>query len=209
MLKSLITTVSLVFISVSIIAQTDEINISASFAQSIELRISGNSSISFTFSTLSDYKVGKVGNASFEVASSTSFEVSASFTPFTNENGDQLDLINLAYCIAVEDGRAGEAGIRWNFGTPDYPMFDLTSNANWSHTYTGVFVASQTEKTILTPGSSGNAGEFEENRFLIQIRLGTINDHADMGGRLSLLDQNIPPGIYTCTMTLTAIPSIT
>ncbi|MEL6191411.1 MAG: hypothetical protein AAFR66_05145, partial [Bacteroidota bacterium] len=81
-----------VFLSfiVSVFSQSDEINISASFAQSIELRVIGSASVDFSFSGLSDYQNGKanlMNTTGFEVASSTSFEVQAEFTAFTNESG--------------------------------------------------------------------------------------------------------------------------
>ncbi|MEL6194820.1 MAG: hypothetical protein AAFR66_22355 [Bacteroidota bacterium] len=201
---------SLAFCLFSAFAQSDEINISASFAQSIELRITSGGTMNWTFSSLNDYNKGKYADANFQVASSTSFEVSAAFTPFTNENGNQIDLRNLTYHIGIAEGRQNEKGVRWDFPAPDYSRHNMRAMASGgvTHYFVGFFTGSETDKTILTPGPSGNAGSFDDNTFCIRMSLGWSTHNQQMGIPI-LLDQNIQLGTYTCTMTLTAIPSIT
>ena len=202
---------SLVFFTYSAFAQSDEINISASFAQSIELRVIGNASINFTFSTIEDYTKGKFTSntgSGFEVSSSTNFSVQISSTPMVNPNGDELDIENLSFDLAVDEDLYPEKGVRWDIPTSDYERFDWTYHAGAQVYRKAFFVASETPKTIVLPGPSGNAGGFEKNRFYLIFWLGFYL-HLDMMDKPRLLDQNITPGTYTCTMTLTAIPSIT
>ena len=199
--------VFLSFLSFSI-AQTDEINISASFAQSIELRVIGSSSVNFTFSTIADYTNGKWfadrKKVGFEVASSTSFIVQASFTPFTSAEGNTIELFNLNYWMGVEEELIGGRGTRWEFGTSDVPRYTGQLTVQGLYSY-GEFVGSTTPKTIVTPAGNGNAGNFEENRFYIVPHIG-YSWLLKQLGKPNLLDQNIQPGVYSCTMTLTAIP---
>ena len=124
-MKTVVTTIVFLSFYLCIHAQSDEINISASFAQSIELRVIGNSAINFTFSTINDYQRGKWNGTSdtgFEVASSTSFEVQAEFTPLTSAAGDQIDMRNLQYHISIPGDRLAERGVRWDIPTPDYNL---------------------------------------------------------------------------------------
>ncbi len=188
-------------------SQSDGINISASFAQSIELRVIGNSSVEFVISSLEDYQKGLQTSyhaTGFEVASSTSFEVQAEFTPFTNSAGDQIDMRNMQYRFVIPaDQYDSERGVRWDIPTPDIDMFQGYPVA--FSKLVGCFTGAGGAKTILVPGPAGNAGDFETNRFHIQFLLGFagVNDALNIP---RMLDQNISPGTYNCTMTLTAIP---
>lgn len=206
-MKNILFPLTILAFSVSTFAQSDEINISASFTQSIELRVIGNSSLNFTFSTISHYQGGqhKSNNAvGFEVASSTSFEVQAQFTPFTNESGDQIDIDNVTYHIGIPPDKVSEWGKRWDLPKPVEELVNRISGS--LHIY-GFFVASSSPQTMITPGPEGNAGGFDENRFYLTICIGWWN-HIKRIGKPQLLDQNIQPGTYNCTMTLTAIPVI-
>ncbi|MEM6767286.1 MAG: hypothetical protein AAF824_12335 [Bacteroidota bacterium] len=214
-MKSNIIVFAFLAFSVSTFAQTDEINISASFAQSIELRIVGNASVDFSFNTLNNYKKGiatDLTSTAFEVSSSTSFEVQADFTPLTNSTGDQLDMRNLIFNIIVPEDKYAERGVRWDIGTRDFPHHDGASNPASTPVgpirFLGIFTGAGGPKTILVPGPAGNAGSFEDNSFYLQFAIG-FHIHNGQLGIPILLDQNVPPGIYTCTMTLTAIPIIT
>ena len=164
-MKNFLFTLTLLALASSALAQSDEINISASFAQSIELRITSGGTMNWTFSSLNDYNKGKYADANFQVASSTSFEVSAGFTPFTNESGDQIDLRNLTYHIGIAEGRQNEKGVRWDFPAPDYSRHNMRAmpSGGVTHYFVGFFTGSETDKTILTPGPSGNAGSFDDN----------------------------------------------
>ncbi|MEM7511470.1 MAG: hypothetical protein AAF388_11090 [Bacteroidota bacterium] len=207
-MRRIILSFSLAFCLFTAFAQSNEINISASFAQSIELKIVSGGSMNFTFTTLERYQNGTSAIANFQVASSTDFEVAIGFTPFTNADGDEIDLSNLNYCLAVLPEDLGDAGQRWNFATPEYEVWDLVKASSWKYHFTGIYTSSQGEKTVITPGPSGNAGNFSENSFFLQIRLAD-RTYQNVANAPSLLDQNIQPGTYTCTVTLTALPSIT
>lgn len=207
---------SFVFLSflLSAFAQSDEINISASFAQSLELRVIGTNSVSFSFSTINDYNKGKQtarNDTGFEVSSSTSFEVQAAITPLTNGSGDQIDMANLVYYLCYYEEFDVDKGVRWDIPTPDFPRVQGKTykgrNGEPMKVY-GFFKTNEGDKTLVVPGPSGNAGSFADNQFFLEIVLGNPV-HAGNLNIPSLLDQNIQPGTYTCTMTLTAIPSVT
>lgn len=211
MRKSLILSAFL-SIAVSTFSQSDEINISAAFSQSIELRVIGNASVNFTFSTIQDYQDGKHTGwhvSGFEVASSTSFEVQAEFTPFVSGAGDEIALDNFTYFLLFPDTKLPEKGVNWDIPVPDNPNH-IMWNANNPHKtkIVGFFTAKTDPQTLLVPGPAGNAGDFSANTFTFQFCMGW-REHRPKQGLPTLLDQNITPGTYTCTMTLTAIPSIT
>lgn len=193
-------------LSTQLSAQTDEINISASFAQSIALRITSGASINLTFSTLNDYKGGKSGVSYFEVSSSTSFNVDFSCTPFTNADGDEIALENLTYRLVIFDPIDDGKGTRWNFGTPN--TSDGINQFN-DRIKGPVNYATTSPITLLIPGSEGNAGNYTDNQFKINFWLGHPSRNSLPEVNLpTLLDQNIAPGTYTCTVTLEAIPVI-
>ncbi|MEM8901386.1 MAG: hypothetical protein AAGC85_24970, partial [Bacteroidota bacterium] len=95
-------------------SQSDEINISAAFEQSIELQIVGNANCSFTFSSIAHYTNGFTANGNhgsnhiqFQIASSTNFQVDMSNTAFTDGAGNTLDAryfhVRLQYQNAESD----------------------------------------------------------------------------------------------------------
>ena len=195
--------VSLAIFSYQAQAQTDEINISAAFTNFIDLRVTGGASVEFNFTTITHYQQGIVNDnaSSFEIASSTDFEVFASFTPFVSPDGDEVDQKNLTYLLVVPTARQSEEGNRWNFGTPQVDIRPKGTYKSWYHS--GAYHADETEIKLLEPGSSGNAGSYEDNQFGIIWRLG-YNPHTSKLGMPTMLDQNIAPGTYTTTLTLTA-----
>ncbi|MEM8897048.1 MAG: hypothetical protein AAGC85_03050 [Bacteroidota bacterium] len=185
-------------------AQSDEINISAAFSSSIDLRVTDGANINFTFATLEDYQNGKGGTSKFEVASSVNFSVDMSITPFVNAEGDEIDPKNLCFRVGVPIARASEEGVRWVFGSGNAYDKNYTTSAG---IYGPLHYSTSTPRTVLTPGSKGNAGSYEDNQFHLSISFGNPN-HKDLPAiQLPiLLDQNIAPGTYTCTVTLEAIP---
>ncbi len=60
-------------------------------------------------------------------------------------------------------------------------------------------------QTLFNSGPEGNAGGFEDNPLMLIIGLG-YHGQTKAWGMKNMLDQNITPGTYTGTMTLTAIP---
>lgn len=186
-------------------AQTDEINISAAFTNFIDLRIQGTSSIQWTVATIQDYKEGFWPGSSpitFQVASSTSFSVDMNTSPMTDGQGNSLDLKNLTiFILAREEKATSEKGQKWNFGSGDYDPEGVSGGWAFSEKWWGENV----DKTILVPGPAGNAGSYEDNEFTLRIGLGRI-EYMQKIGMPSLLDQNITPGTYAGTITLTAIP---
>lgn len=197
--------VSLAIFSYQAQAQTDEINISAAFTNFIDLRVVGGASIQFNFTTISHYQNGIVNNqgSTIEIASSTNFDVIASFTPFVNADGDEIDQRNLTYLIHVDPARASEKGSKWDFGTPQQNI--RVGGTTNGRLHSAGFYAEQADVKILEAGPEGNAGSYEENQFGIWWRLG-YRAHTSKIGLPPLLDQNIAPGTYTTTMTLTAMP---
>lgn len=186
--------------------QTDEINISAAFSNFIDLRISGNASIKWNVQTIDDYQNGFLimqanSMVAFEVASSTNFSIQMAMTPMTDGQGNELDIRNLTTRLVVPTVRKAEEGSRWNFGT-----HDLGGITEMGVNYTsGVFICSTSPKTILVSAGSGNAGDYSANQFRIAVGLGSINWSSQIPIP-SLLDQNITPGTYSGTLTLTALP---
>ena len=186
-------------------AQSDEINISAAFSSSIDLRIASGANINFTFTSLDDYQNGKSGTSIFEVASSVSFSVAISMTAFTNSDGEELELKNLSYRIGALPGDVNEEGVRWIFSEANTssPKYINSNGASLS----GVHFATTSPHTVLAPGPVGNAGSYEDNKFFLNFHLGVAGHQVIPEIDLPpLLDQNIAPGTYTCTVTLEAIP---
>ena len=202
-LISLLALLCISFFSAS--AQSDEINISAAFSSSIDLRISYGANINFTFATLEDYQSGKSGNSQFQVASSVNFNIDISMTPFTNADGDEINLKNLAFRTWVPVDRQSEEGQRWNF--EDGNTVGTNKRVFNSEYYSQLHVATTSARTVITAAGNGNAGTYEDNMFGILFHFGIAAHQSINGINLpSLLDQNIAPGTYTCTVTLEAIP---
>ena len=108
--------------------------------------------------------------------------------------------------MGVEDTAYVDRGTRWDFGPSDTQRFDGNATASGLVNY-GHIIASNTPKTLIVPAGDGNAGDFSDNRFYLALHVGYVGTLRKLGKPL-LLDQNIQPGTYTCTMILTAIPSI-
>ena len=173
-------------------AQTDEINISAAFTTSLSLRITGNANVEWVVATIDDYKEG-FWPVPFEVSASVNYSVEVSMNDLTDGAGNTLDIENVGFRIegngtAMHD-RLGTSHV-WTKGTGNL---------------SGVYVASTTPQTLLTPGPDGNAGGYDQNQFKLRIGLASENIR-NQSGLPSLLDQNITPGTYTSVVTLTAIP---
>ncbi len=204
-MKTVVATIVFLSFCLSTFAQSDEINISAAFAQSIELRIVGGASATFTFATISQYQNGyNSGTApgskiQFQVASSTNFQLDVSHTPFTSEKGDVLESRYFFYRFQNRNGVDGY-GTQFSWG-----KYDLHSGQNSSTS--GSYVMDGETKTVIEPGSEGNAGNFEDNDYNIVIGCGNSPIRA-VHKLPTLLDANITPGNYTATMTLTAVPVI-
>ena len=189
--------------SISSFAQTDEINISATFSTFIDLRIVGSSNAEWVISTIDQYKTGFTPSSNkitFQVASSNDFSVEMRMAPLADGNGNEVDLKNVLVRLFVPISRSGEQGTRWNFAPLDY--YRIVSES--SLLKSGCYFPTTTDKPILLPGPDGNAGTYEDNEFVIAIGLGRVSATKEIG-MTSLLDQNISPGVYTSTMVLTAI----
>ncbi len=186
-------------------AQSDEINISASFAQSITLRITDGANVEWTFTTINHFKNGFAPysrHVKFEVASSVDFSIQFELTDMTSAAGDLLDLGNFSIRPALEQEDKDMLGTSIAFG-------DGYSNAyNDDPRYLvrgDVFRGDGGVQTLFNAGPEGNAGGFEDNPLMVIIGLG-YHGQTKAWGMQNMLDQNITPGTYTGTMTLTAIP---
>ena len=192
-------------------AQSDEINISAAFRSFIDLRVTDGANVDVTISTLDQYKQGVLmGYSSYEVSSSNRFSVNIGFTPISNAEGDELDLKNLTYQLScrgttLSGNVSPVGGTKWDFGSPNT---SFTTSAIGSGTLSsGLYVATSSPYPIILPGPDGNAGSYDANSFNLPWRLGWGGFLNYEGIKMpSLLDQNIAPGTYTCTVTLEAIP---
>ena len=196
----------LLWIPVSVFAQSDEINISASFAQSIELRVTGGASIEWTFTTITHYKNGFTPNKrtiDFQVASSVNFSVQFEMSALTNANGDEIDLSNFTIRPSMRTSHIENIGTRLEFAEGNIPKTPINSGGIYRGDY---FSANEGVRTLFIPGPDGNAGSFDDNTMAIAIGLGCHSHSTKNWGASSLLDQNITPGTYTGTMTLTALP---
>ena len=204
MMRNIYSLFLLLLLSVpSLHAQTDEINISAAFSTFIDLKIVGNANVEWVITTIDDYKKGFTPSQNmitFQVASSNNFSVAMSMTPLADASGNEIDLKNILVRLFVPTSRSAEKGVRWDWGTEDY--YTRTTASGWLKS--ALWYPSSTEKVILQPGSQGNAGTYEQNEFNIGLGLG--HSATSNVGMTNLLEQNISPGTYTGTMTLTAIP---
>ena len=189
-------------------AQTDEINISASFAESIELRFTTSGDVSWTFSTISHYKNGflpKKRIVDYEVSASVNFLVQCQITPMTNGNGDELNLGNISLRPGISNDYVGDRGSRWEWAEGDRGTFTNDSNISRGDIFYGDQLA--TPRTPVVPGPNGNAGGFEKNRYKLLIGMGAFSQ-TQHNGMSTMLDQNISPGVYTGTIVLTALAAV-
>ncbi|MEM7512370.1 MAG: hypothetical protein AAF388_15655 [Bacteroidota bacterium] len=189
-------------------AQTDEINISASFAESIELRFTTSGDVSWTFSTINHYKNGflpKLRIVDYEVSASVSFLVQCQITPMTNGNGDELSLGNISLRPGISNDYVADRGSRWEWAGGDRSSFTNDSGISRGDIFFGDKLASP--RTIVVPGPSGNAGGFEKNRYKLLIGMGAFSQ-TKLNSMPTMLDQNISPGVYTGTILLTALADV-
>ncbi|MEM9934879.1 MAG: hypothetical protein AAF824_14735 [Bacteroidota bacterium] len=188
-------------------AQADDINISAAFTESIELRITTGGDISWSFTTINDYKNGFLAHkrmVEYEVASSVNFSVQCQITAMTNANGDELNLGNISLRPGVKDEYLGDRGSRWEWSEGDESAY--TTNHK-GVTRGDIFFGDKltSPRTLVVPGPTGNAGDFSQNQYVFMIGMGAKGHIVD-NGLPPMLDQNISPGTYTGTIILTAIP---
>ena len=205
-MKQTILSLFLLSFSICAFAQSDEINISAAFEQSIELQIVGNANCSFTFSSIAHYTNGFAANGNhgsnhiqFQVASSTDFQVDMSNTAFTDGAGNTLDARYFHVRLHYQND-ASDYKDRYDWGPSD--GFGIKS------TLSGAYILQEgVTRTVVIPGPNGNAGNFEDNDFKIRIGVG-VQSVAARNKLPIMLDANITPGTYTSVLTLTAVPVI-
>ncbi|MEM9936886.1 MAG: hypothetical protein AAF824_24875 [Bacteroidota bacterium] len=204
-MKRIIFSICFLSLFVSVYTQSDEINISAAFNQSIELQIVGNANCSFTFSSVNHYKNGFAANSNhgsnhiqFQVESSTNFQVDMTNTDFTDGDGNILDS-RFFHVRLMNLNNVSQIGSRFTFS----PGNGFSIPANGSDAY----ILDKATKTLILPGPNGNAGNFEENHFQIRIGVG-IAGILKKNNLPNMLDANITPGTYTSVLTLTAVPVI-
>ncbi|MEM6765300.1 MAG: hypothetical protein AAF824_05990 [Bacteroidota bacterium] len=179
--------------TVSVQAQSDEINISAAFSSSIDLTVTNGANISFTVASLTDYNDGLADlsgdtyTATFVINSSVDFKVDLGSTDFTNPEGDVLAAANFGYEI-FDNGT--------NVVGTNHQLVGGTTSPSTLTT-----LGSATE--IITATGDGNAGSSTSNSFKIRFQLGTAAVRA-VSGLGTLLSQNIAPSTYSATVTLTA-----
>ena len=173
------------------VAQTDEINISASFSSSIDLTVTDGANISFVVASLDDYTNGLADptayNSTFEVNSSVDFKVDLTSTDFADAGGNILDAGNFGYVIS--DAGTNVAGTN-----------HLLLGASASPSAMAVL---GTNNEIITATGDGNAGSAAANTYVVKFELGTAAARA-VSGLPQLLDQNVAPSTYTSVVTLTA-----
>ena len=134
--------------------------------------------------------------AGFSVSSSVNFQVDIVSTRMMDPAGNELPLWNLGYRIEPANATVrAEYGTRYIWGPKDGD----SHNASLS----GIYIASETEKTVILPGPAGNSGSFERNAFKIRTGISANNIRA-ITGRPRLIEQNIVPGTYVTTLPLTA-----
>ena len=189
-------------------AQTDEINISASFAESIELRFTTSGSVNWTFSTIAHYKNGfwpAERILDFEVSASVNFLVQCQITPMVNGEGEALDMGNISIRPGVASDRLSQRGTRWDWAAGDVTAYTNGGGVARGDLFFGDKFA--TPRTILVPGPEGNAGGYDINKFKFLIGIGRY-EQTKLNGMPRMLDQNISPGTYTGTVILTALASL-
>ncbi|MEM8896974.1 MAG: hypothetical protein AAGC85_02675 [Bacteroidota bacterium] len=182
-------------------SQTDEINISAAFTTSISLKIDGSPNVEWTVTSIDQYKNGFMPNqrlVPFSVSASVNWRVEISNTDFVSPEGNSIDLRNVGYRVTPRNNDVkAEYNSRFIWGTKD----GEGHNAGLS----GLYIASDIAKTIIEPGPAGNAGNYDQNAFILRIGLASYNIR-DVTGFATLLDQNIAPGTYSATVRLEALP---
>lgn len=178
---------------------TGEIQVSATFSSSIDLRIDGDANVNWNIDTREEYENGfwpVERRTGFSVSSSVNFRVDISSTRMFDAAGNELPLWNLGYRIEPANSAVqNEYGTRYIWGPKD--------GAGESANLSGIYIASETQKTVIMPGPAGNAGGYERNAFKIRTGISADNIRA-ITGRPRLIEQNIVPGTYVTILTLTA-----
>ncbi|MEM9936685.1 MAG: hypothetical protein AAF824_23860 [Bacteroidota bacterium] len=190
-----------------LLGQSDQILLSASFSESIDLRVTNGANISWIFTSIEHYKNGfqPLGSqVSYEVSSTVNFSIQLQFTPLTSASGDVIDSRNLVIRPAIASAKVNERGDIWQWTEGDWDGNSIGNGVARGDNFLGSTLISPT--TILVSGPNGNAGSYNQNQHKLLVGIGTpgIYSHTAIG---SLLDQNIKPGIYTGTITLTALAS--
>ncbi len=182
-------------------SQSDEINISAAFTTSISLRIDGSPNVEWNVTTIDQYKNGFMPmqrEVPFSVSASVNWRVEISNTDFVSPAGNTVDLRNVGYRVRPNGADVkGTYNSRFIWGPKD--------GENHSASLSGLYIASDVAKTIIEPGPAGNAGNYEDNAFVLRIGLASGNIRGVTGFK-TLLDQNIAPGTYSATVRLEALP---
>lgn len=180
-------------------AQTDDIQISASFSTSIDLRIDGDANVNWDIDTREEYENGfwpVERRTGFSVSSSVNFRVDIASTRMLDGTGNELPLWNLGYRIEPANSAVqAEYNNRYVWGPKD--------GAGESARLSGIYIASESEKTVIMPGPAGNAGGYDNNAYKIRTGISANNIRA-ITGQPRLIEQNITPGTYVTILTLTA-----
>lgn len=172
-------------------AQADDINLSASFSNSIACTVTYGQDINFVVATIGEYRGGLSSPfdyfSYFTVSSSANFKVELSSTDFTDPNGNVLDARNFGFRISNE-------------GTHRPGVNQLLMGA--ARTPSKLVLLGE-DREIVKSSGQGNAGSAEANRYKLQFELGTPSVRA-LSGLPTLLEQNIRPTTYRAVITLTA-----
>ena len=197
----------LAFSCLSSFAQVNkgEVQVDAVFEAFIELKIVDDPKVSWTFDSFDDYRGDNSWpvhrQIDFQVASSTSFLVQGMMTDLVNgTNGAKLDKRNFGLRIGARRDHSAERFKRWDFAAGDGDR--VISGSGEVHS--AIFISMDQPRTLLLPGPEGNAGDFEENEYILRIGLGSSNILV-LNDLPPLYRQNIQPGTYTGTLTITAI----
>ena len=182
------------------------IEIDASFGSYLELRIVDNPVINWEFKSIAQYEdaywpVDR--QIDFEVSSSTSFMIQCTATDMVSAAGDKLDRRNLGWRIGLRRGHTHKINTRYKWGSWDGDR--QIGNAN-NEIHSGIFISSDQPKTMLLPGPDGNAGDFDDNQFVLRIGLGRSNIR-NITRLPNFLQQGVKPGVYTGTITIYALAS--
>lgn len=172
-------------------AQSDDIQISAAFSSSIDLTVTDGANISFVVASLDHYTNGlkdpTAYSSTFEINSSVEYKVDLVATDFADASGNILDVDNFGYYLE-------------SIGTnrPGRNLKMLGTATNPSH-----YALLGNDETIIKSNGQGNVGTADKNRFKVHFELGT-SDVRGISSLPALIDQNIAPGTYSSTVTLTA-----
>ncbi|RMG59019.1 MAG: hypothetical protein D6722_22860 [Bacteroidetes bacterium] len=178
-----------------LVAQTsddDDIQVTASFASSLDLTITSGSQVNFVVATTGEYTGGVASPynyfSDFTVTASTSFKVILSATDFNDGEGNTLPAENFGY--RLYDNGTHVAGV-------DHLLLGGVVSPS------ALAILGQ-DTEIITPMGNGNAGTAAANTFRIHFELGTPATRA-LSGLPSLLEQGIAPATYSGVVTLTAM----